>query len=264
MLKKFFKTQTQTIEQPVEIDAQNIPNHIGIIMDGNGRWAQKKHLPRVAGHKEGMETVRKITMAANSLGVKVLTLYAFSTENWKRPETEVRFLMDLPVRFFDKFVPELIENNIKVNVMGYVDDLPESTREAIFSAMDKTSHNTGMILNFALNYGSRAELVTAVQQIAQDIHSGKLSVNAICEETISQNLMTNDLAPYNDPELLIRTSGEQRLSNFLLWQVAYSEFVFSDVYWPDYSDAELVKNIVTYQQRNRRFGGLKEKDKGDL
>nr|WP_268888562.1 isoprenyl transferase [Ligilactobacillus ceti] len=243
------------------LDPNRIPHHIAIIMDGNGRWAQKRHLPRVAGHKQGMETVKKITKVASDLGVKVLTLYAFSTENWKRPDQEVNFLMDLPIKFFDKFVPELIENNVRVNVIGYIEQLPEKTQKAVLDAIDKTADNDGMVLNFALNYGSRAEMVTAMQKMATAVQNNELAVEAINEETVAEYLMTNSLAPYQDPELLIRTSGEERISNFLLWQIAYSELLFTDVYWPDYNGVELVRNIIAFQNRDRRFGGLKKENK---
>lgn len=261
MFEKFFKTNANQQEE-VDLDENKIPTHIAIIMDGNGRWAQKRHLPRVAGHKQGMETVKEITKAASKLGVKVLTLYAFSTENWKRPAAEVNFLMDLPSKFFDTFVPELVENNVKVNVMGYVDQLPPKTRQAVFDAIGDTKECDGMILNFALNYGGQAEIVSAMQAIAEKVKAGALQPEDIDEQTISQHLMTNTLAPYANPELLIRTSGEERISNFLLWQIAYSELVFTDVLWPDYAPANLAEDIYQFQKRNRRFGGLnKEEEK---
>ena len=171
-------------------------------MDGNGRWAQRRGLPRVAGHKRGMEVVKDITKAASDLGVKVLTLYAFSTENWKRPESEVSFLMDLPVKFFDTFVPELIENNVRVNVMGYTEYLHrKKTQKAVNDAIEQTKNNTGMVLNFALNYGSRAEIITGVKEIATEVQNGDLAVDEINEEVLSKSLMTEEVAPYNDPRL---------------------------------------------------------------
>lgn len=237
----------------------NIPSHIAIIMDGNGRWAKNRRLPRVAGHKEGMETVKKITKHASHLGVKVLTLYAFSTENWKRPEEEVKFLMQLPVDFFDTFVPELIEENVQVHVMGYEKYLPAHTQEAVRNAIEQTKDNDGLILNFALNYGSRAEIVTAVQEIAEEVNAGDLSPDAIDEGIISDHLMTGFLSEdLRDPELVIRTSGEERISNFLLWQLAYSELFFTKALWPDFDADHLEAAIASFQQRNRRFGGLKE------
>ncbi|MHC5227492.1 isoprenyl transferase [Enterococcus sp. LJL99] len=235
-----------------------IPKHVAIIMDGNGRWAQNRRLPRIAGHKEGMNTVKKITKHASHIGVKVLTLYAFSTENWKRPSEEVNFLMQLPVDFFDTFVPELIKENVKVNVMGYKEFLPEHTQDAVKRAIEQTEGNTGMVLNFALNYGSRAEIVTAVQGIATNVANQNISIEDIDEKMISDHLMTGFLAEeLRDPELLIRTSGEERISNFLLWQIAYSEFFFTEALWPDFDDNLLEIAIASFQNRNRRFGGLK-------
>ncbi|MGX7417734.1 isoprenyl transferase [Carnobacterium gallinarum] len=233
-----------------------IPNHIAIIMDGNGRWAQRKFLPRVAGHKEGMNTVKKITKHASRLGVKVLTLYAFSTENWKRPTDEVSFLMQLPVDFFDTFVPDLIKENVKVNVMGFVDQLPVHTKKAVEKAIEDTKNNTGMILNFALNYGSRSEMLEATKLIAKKVQENQLTVDEITEETYSEALMTHTLGKYQDPDLLIRTSGEERISNFLLWQIAYSEFYFTQILWPDFDESVLEMAIGVYQSRHRRFGGL--------
>ncbi|WP_348922984.1 isoprenyl transferase [Enterococcus rotai] len=236
-----------------------IPKHVAVIMDGNGRWAQNRRLPRIAGHKEGMNTVKKITKHASKLGVKVLTLYAFSTENWKRPSEEVSFLMQLPVDFFDTFVPELIKENVKVHVMGYKEFLPEHTQDAVERAIDQTKSNTGMVLNFALNYGSRAEIVTAVKKIAQKTADNDLSAEEITETTIADHLMTGFLTEdLRDPELLIRTSGEERISNFLLWQIAYSELFFTDALWPDFNDTLLETALASFQNRNRRFGGLKE------
>lgn len=249
-----FKKKTTT-----ELDYNNIPKHIAIIMDGNGRWAQQRHLPRIAGHKKGMNVVKDITKAASDLGVKALTLYAFSTENWKRPDQEVNYLMDLPEKFFSTFVPDLVKNNVKVNVMGYVDQLPESTQKAINDAIEDTKECDGMILNFALNYGSQDEIVTAVQKIAQKVSDGSLNVDDINKDVVSDNLMTSSLGEFSNPDLLIRTSGEERLSNFLLWQVAYSEFVFDDTKWPDYTKEDLMNCIAKFQGRHRRFGGLKNK-----
>ncbi|CAM3050622.1 isoprenyl transferase [Lactiplantibacillus plajomi] len=243
----------------VTLDPQRIPAHVAIIMDGNGRWAKARHLPRVAGHKEGMNTVKKIAIAASDLGVKVLTLYAFSTENWKRPNDEVNYLMQLPVSFFDTFVPDLVKNNVRVAVMGYVDKLPAATQKAVRDAIEDTKDCDGMVLNFALNYGSRAEIVSGVQAIAEKVATGELAPQAITSATLDQALMTAPLAPYNDPDVLIRTSGEERISNFLLWQIAYSELVFTDVKWPDFTAATLKACLADYQSRDRRFGGLTDK-----
>lgn len=239
------------------IDFENIPNHVAIIMDGNGRWAKKRLMPRVAGHKAGMENVKVITKAASRMGVKVLTLYAFSTENWKRPNDEVHYLMQLPVDFFAVFMPELIAENVRVQVMGNLALLPEKTQKAARDAMADTAQNTGMILNFALNYGGRDEIQQAVKRIAEDAVSGQIKPAQINDDLIDQYLMTNFLGAYADPELLIRTSGEERISNFLLWQIAYSELVFVDEFWPDFTPSVFERAISTYQGRNRRFGGLK-------
>ncbi|AQP53218.1 isoprenyl transferase [Vagococcus penaei] len=240
-----------------------IPQHIAIIMDGNGRWAKKRFMPRIAGHKEGMSNVKRITKHASKLGVKVLTLYAFSTENWKRPNDEVDFLMRLPVDFFDEFVPELIKENVQVKVMGYTDYLPKHTQKAVENAIEQTKNNTGMILNFALNYGSRAEILTAVNQMISDAKENRIK-EEITEEIFSDYLMTGTLDPsLRDPELLIRTSGEERISNFLLWQIAYSELVFTNEFWPDFSIENFEQAIGLFQTRNRRFGGLNETSKGD-
>ncbi|KRN02767.1 undecaprenyl pyrophosphate synthase [Levilactobacillus senmaizukei DSM 21775 = NBRC 103853] len=241
------------------LDESKIPAHIAIIMDGNGRWAQQRHLPRIAGHKQGMNTVKTVAKAASHLGVKVLTLYAFSTENWKRPAAEVNYLMKLPVDFFGTFVPDLVKNNIRVKVMGYTDQLPASTQQAVHQAIADTAHCTGMVLNFALNYGGRAEIVTAVHGLAQQVKDGELEPDDIDDELISDRLMTADLGELRDPDLLIRTSGELRLSNFMLWQVAYSEFVFTEQHWPDFDQTSLETAIYEYQQRHRRFGGLASK-----
>lgn len=246
-----------TVSQTAAIDLERIPRHIAIIMDGNGRWAQKHHLPRVAGHKQGMQTVKTITIAASKLGVKVLTLYAFSTENWKRPSSEVNYLMQLPIRFFSTFVPDLVKNNVRVMVMGDIQQLPAKTQEAVNDAIADTADCDGMVLNFALNYGSRDEITRAVQDVACAVQAGTLSPDAIDEQLVSEHLMTAPLGELADPDLLIRTSGEERISNFLLWQLAYSELEFVPEHWPDFDAESLKRAIVEFQGRHRRFGGLK-------
>jgi undecaprenyl diphosphate synthase len=256
LLKKWKGSPQPSNEQLIvkeDILKGEIPNHIAIIMDGNGRWAKKRALPRIAGHHEGMKVVRKITKQANELNVKALTLYAFSTENWKRPKTEVDYLMKLPEEFLNTYLPELIEENVQVRIMGDKDRLPPYTLRAIEKAMRDTQNNEGLILNFALNYGSRAEIISAVQKIAIDVKKGKIEESSIDETLFSNYLMTQTL---NDPDLLIRTSGEIRLSNFMLWQLAYTEFWFTDVLWPDFNEQNLLQAIHTYQQRGRRFGGV--------
>lgn len=261
---RFFPEKNKTFQEEHEYEFSSelpVPKHIAIIMDGNGRWAQNRRLPRVAGHKEGMETVKKITKHASHLGVKVLTLYAFSTENWKRPGEEVDFLMQLPVDFFDTFVPELMKENVRVNVMGDCDVLPAHTQDAVKRAVEATGKNTGMILNFALNYGSRSEMVTAVKNIVTDIAAENIEVDQIDDDVIADYLMTGFLPKeIRDPEILIRTSGEERISNFLLWQIAYSELLFTKELWPDYNETSLENSIAIFQHRNRRFGSLKNKE----
>ncbi|MDR7072173.1 isoprenyl transferase [Fictibacillus barbaricus] len=249
--KLFFRKKSH--EQKWDIN-DNIPSHVAIIMDGNGRWAKKRAMPRIAGHHEGMKTVKKIVKEANQIGIKVLTLYAFSTENWKRPREEVDFLMKLPGEFLSTFLPDLIKENVQVRIMGKKELLPIHTIKAVDQAIHKTSENTGMILNFALNYGSRDEITEAVRAIASEIKSGTIDPSQINESTIERYLMTSEL---RDPDLLIRTSGEIRLSNFMLWQLAYSEFWFTDVLWPDFSEDHLRQAVSEYAQRGRRYGGLK-------
>lgn len=239
-----------------KIQKELIPNHVAIIMDGNGRWAQSRGLDRSEGHKEGVEAIRRVTLSANELGVKVLTLYAFSTENWKRPVKEIQYLMSLPGKFFKRFVPELNENNVKVTVTGFEKQVPDLTKRAIYKAVEDTKENTGLILNFAFNYGGRAEIVEAVKEIAQKVADNKLEPNAIDEEMLSAHMLTAQLGEYQDVDFLIRSSGEERLSNFLLWQNAYSEFYFTSEYWPDYNEELFKRAILEYQNRNRRFGGV--------
>ena len=250
----FFK-KNKLEEKIEEKKLEKIPTHVAIIMDGNGRWAKKRNMPRVKGHYEGMQTVKKITKYASKLGIKYLTLYAFSTENWARPKEEVSYLMDLPEKMFTSFMPELMENNVKVEVIGIVEKLPENTRKAVEDAIEQTKNNTGLKLIFALNYGSKDEIVTAVKRIAQGAANNEYKVEEIDEQLISDNLFTKDTP---DPDLLIRTSGEQRISNFLLWQIAYSEFIFTKVAWPDFVEEEFYKALLEYQSRDRRFGGLNE------
>lgn len=253
-----FSKKVAANETPT-IDMERIPQHIAIIMDGNGRWAQKRHLPRVAGHKQGMQTVKTVTIAASKLGVKVLTLYAFSTENWKRPSSEVNYLMQLPIRFFSTFVPDLVKNNVRVMVMGDISRLPEKTQAAVNDAITDTADCDGMVLNFALNYGGRDEITRAVKSIASAVQDGKLTADQVTDQVISDHLMTAPLGKLADPDLLIRTSGEERISNFLLWQLAYSELEFVPEHWPDFDEESLKRAIIEFQGRHRRFGGLTNK-----
>lgn len=238
---------------PQKLDTDNIPQHIAIIMDGNGRWAKNRGLPRIAGHHSGMKTVKRITMAADRLGVKYLTLYAFSTENWKRPKAEVEFLMKLPQEFLAIELKDLIENNVQVRMMGYKEDLPSHTLEAVEEAVRQTAGNTGLVLNFALNYGSRKEMIGAVRQISEAVQAGRLAPQDIEDSHMAEHLLS---AGIPDPDLLIRTSGELRLSNFMLWQLAYSEMWFTDVYWPEFTEEHFHDAVREYQRRARRYGGL--------
>jgi undecaprenyl diphosphate synthase len=235
------------------IDPANVPTHVAIIMDGNGRWAKQRGLPRVAGHHSGMKNVKKITIAANDIGVKVLTMYAFSTENWKRPKEEVEFLMKLPQEFFPMEIAELVEKNVRIRMTGWKESLPDHTLRAIEDAIERTKHNTGLILNFALNYGGRKEILAGVQDMVQDVQAGTFRLEDLNEETFSSYMLTDDLP---DPDLLIRTSGELRLSNFLLWQLAYSELWFTDAYWPEFTEDIFYQAIAEYQRRARRYGGI--------
>lgn len=237
-----------------QLSKDNIPKHVAIIMDGNGRWAKRQGLPRIMGHQSGMKAVKRATIAANDLGVEYLTMYAFSTENWTRPRDEVDFLMRLPVDFLSQELDELIEKNVRVQMMGHEEQLPEHTIKAVKEAIEKTKHNTGMVLNFALNYGSRKEITEAVRLLGLKIEAGELQASEITSELIGEHLLTSSLP---DPDLLIRTSGELRLSNFMLWQLAYSEMWFTDIYWPEFEKQHLYEAVAEYQQRTRRYGGLK-------
>lgn len=234
--------------------AQPVPVHIAIIMDGNGRWAKRRGLPRQFGHKAGVDTIRNVVEWANDIGVKVLTLYAFSTENWRRPKVEVDFLMRLPVDFLETELQKLLENNIKLQVLGEAAGLPANTQEAVSAATRKTANNSGLILNLAFNYGSRAEILRAVKIISEKTREGLISPEDVDEVMFQRHLYTGDLP---DPDLLIRPSGELRLSNFLLWQLAYTEFWFSNTLWPDFSRDEFLRAVLAYQKRDRRFGGIK-------
>ncbi|MDO4670107.1 MAG: isoprenyl transferase [Aerococcus sp.] len=233
-----------------------IPNHVAVIMDGNGRWAEERGLKRTDGHREGLNAVRRVAIAAAEIGVKVLTVYAFSTENWKRPVTEVRYLMRLPELLEQEILPELLENNVRVEMMGFTDKVPKQTLKIIRRACEKTAHNTGLILNIAFNYGARAEIVAATKAIASEVKAGSLKVDAIDEQTISDHLLSHQLGEYADPDFLIRSSGEVRLSNYLLWQLAYAEMYFSTTKWPDFNREIFLECITQYQHRQRRYGGL--------
>lgn len=232
------------------IEPDRIPGHVAIIMDGNGRWAVEKGLPRQEGHRQGVETVRETVRCSSELGINILTLFAFSTENWQRPAWEVNYLMSLPEKYFNSELPDLVRNNVRVNLIGDDSKLPARVRKAVNEGAEATKNNTGMLLNFALNYGSRFEIVMAVNKLIKDAVDGKIK-GKINEKEFSKYLYTADM---HDPDLLIRTSGELRISNFLLWQLAYSELWFTDVYWPDFSRIHLMEAIKDYQVRKRRFG----------
>lgn len=227
--------------------------HIAIIMDGNGRWAIKQGKQRPYGHKFGTERVIDIIRHCNYLGVKYLSLYAFSTENWKRPKFEVSTIMDLLVKFINKELDEMVKENVKLQIMGDFSKLPIISRKAVEYALNKTKMNDGLVLNIGLNYGSRDEIVKAFRRIADDYKEGLIELQEIDEELISKNLYTSEIP---DPDLLIRTGGEMRLSNFMLYQLAYTEFYVTDVLWPDFSSEQLDKAILAYFKRDRRFGGL--------
>jgi undecaprenyl diphosphate synthase len=230
-----------------------LPKHIAIITDGNGRWAKKRGLPRTAGHAAGMKRVREIIRAADALGIKVLTFYSFSTENWKRPKEEVEYLMKLPVEFLKTDLQELIDRNVKVQMLGEKSRTPSFTQEALIQFEEKTKENTGLILNFAINYGSRDEIVRAVRHIIEDVEKGHIDKDEVNEALIGQYLHTRGLP---DPDLVIRTSGELRVSNFLLWQLAYSELWFTDTLWPDFTEELFYQAIEDYQRRSRRYGAV--------
>jgi undecaprenyl diphosphate synthase len=230
------------------LQSEKLPRHIAIIMDGNGRWAKQRHLPRIMGHRKGIETVREVVRECRQLGIEVLTLYAFSTENWRRPKAEIRALMALLKKFIRSETRELHQNNIKVNMIGDLGKLPEDVMPFVQEIMDATSCNTGMILNVALSYSGRDEIIRAMRRLLAE---GRTRALEITEELFSSYL---DTAGQPDPDLLIRTSGELRVSNFLLWQIAYSELYITDMLWPDFEKKELYKALRDFQTRTRRFG----------
>ena len=228
-----------------------LPEHIAIIMDGNGRWARKKSLPRIAGHREGINSVREITRACGEIGIGYLTLYTFSTENWSRPRKEVNALMKLLFTTINSEIKKLNEENVKFSIIGDLKELPEQTLNGLQSGVNLTKENSGLVLTLALNYGSRQEIIDAIKLIAQKVKSGHLLPSQIDSELFSKCLHTKNMP---DPDLLIRTSGEHRLSNFLLWQSAYAEIYMTDRFWPDFRKKDLIDAIINYQSRERRFG----------
>jgi len=235
-----------------------MPNHIAIIMDGNGRWAKKRNLPRIAGHRAGVKTVRMVVEECGNLGIDSLTLYTFSTENWNRPKQEVSALMKLLIQTLNKEIRDLVKNNVRLNVLGNIDGLPRQAADGMRDGMEATKENTGLKLNLALNYSGREEIIRAVRLIAKQVAEDRIKPEEIDSSLIENNLYTRGLA---DPDLLIRTSGEMRISNFLLWQLAYTELYITDVFWPDFSRKDLYRAIVSFGQRERRFGKVSEQIK---
>lgn len=238
-----------------QIDKSRLPGHIAIIMDGNGRWAVQHGMERVYGHQHGVQSVREVTEICAELGVKFLTLYAFSTENWNRPREEVEALMELLVETIKQETPVLDKNNVRLLTIGDIGRLPQRSRNTLQQCLEETASNTGLCLVLALSYSSRWEITEAFRSLAFQVKTGELSPSDISEQTISEALNTKDIP---DPDLLIRTSGEQRISNFLLWQLAYTELYFTDCCWPDFGKEELCRAVVNYQQRERRFGKTSE------
>lgn len=260
MFKGLFTAKKRTAADIVldlqDIDMNNIPQHIAIIMDGNGRWAKAQGKVRTYGHQAGAETLKAIVRAANQLGVKVISAYAFSTENWKRPVTEVNFIMELLSRYLTNEIEEFNENNVQVRFIGSREGLPEIVRQKMDNAVRETAQNTGIILNLAINYGGQAELLQAVQAIAAEAAAGKLKVEEINNAVVEAHLYTAGLPA---PDLLIRPGGDLRVSNFLLWQIAYAEIWTTAAYWPEFTPEHLLEAIRAYQGRERRFGGLTAK-----
>lgn len=236
----------------MQIDQSKLPKHVAIVMDGNGRWAKKRGLPKIFGHRQGAKTVDRIVTACRRLGIKALTLYTFSTENWKRPKSEIDSLMDLLYDYLEKKYEKLNKNNIRLNAIGRLNQLPPKVRERLFDVSQKTSKNDGMVLTLALNYGARSEIVDACRKISRDVKQNILNPDDISEERFSDYLYTTDLP---DPDLLIRTSGEYRVSNFLLWQISYTEIYITDKLWPDFGKKDLEQAILEYKKRIRKYGG---------
>ena len=249
MARQKNKEITSIYDFPKEL----LPRHIAIIMDGNGRWAKKRLMPRSVGHRAGVEQVKRVITMSSDIGLSALTLYAFSTENWKRPKDEVGILMSLLLEYLKKEIDELHANNVKLCTLGDIENLPREVYEAIVSAQQKTKDNTGLVVNIAVNYGARAEMVRCTKKIAQLAGEGKLKPEEIDEQLISNYLYTSHVP---DPDLIIRTSGELRISNFLLYQMAYSELYFTDALWPDFDEQEYLKALLDYKNRKRRFGSV--------
>ena len=249
-----FKTNKNKIQNnEIVLDKNNIPKHIAIIMDGNGRWAKKRKLPRTMGHKAGVETIRRVIKESHILGINYLTLYAFSTENWKRPDEEVSALMKLLVEYLRSELAELNKNGVVIRVLGDITRLPKEAQDEVLEAIEVTKNNDGIVLNIAFNYGGRDEIIRAVKLLCEEVKCGNIKSENIDEKVFEDFLYTKNIP---DPDLIIRPSGEQRISNFLLWQCAYSEFWYSNVCWPDFKEEHLHKAIYDYQHRDRRYGGV--------
>lgn len=233
------------------LDPEKLPKHVAAIMDGNGRWAKKRMMNRVKGHEEGTESVRSIVRTSRKLGIRYLTLYAFSEENWKRSRLEIAALMEILKRFLKSELPEMLDNGIRLNAIGTIDKLPSDAKKVLFETIEKTSAGNDMVLTLALSYGARQEIVSAVKEIAHKVKSGLLDIEDINDDIISNSLYTTGIP---DPDLLIRTSGEYRISNFLLWQIAYTEIYVTPTLWPDFRETEYINALLDYQNRERRFG----------
>ncbi|WP_111685061.1 isoprenyl transferase [Winogradskyella tangerina] len=243
------------MELKEQIHKEKLPNHVAIIMDGNGRWAKQKGFMRVIGHENGTKAVREAVEASAEIGIKNLTLYAFSTENWKRPKLEVQTLMKLLVKSLKKEIKTLQDNNIKLSAIGSLHDLPQKAQHELLDVIEKTKNNTNMTLTLALSYGSREEIVNVIKELSVKVKNNIISPESIDESIINKHLYTQNLP---DVDLLIRTSGEQRISNFLLWQIAYAELYFTDILWPDFKKENLYEALINYQNRERRFGKTSE------
>ncbi len=254
MKKKLSKKELQSLLEAI-IAAGNLPRHVAIIMDGNGRWAKDRGLPRVAGHSGGVESVREVVEGCGEIGVEVLTLYAFSQENWKRPAWEVSALMKLLMRTIHNELENLNKKNVRLTTIGHIEHLPQETYKQLVQAVESTRNNTGFHLNLALSYSARTEILDAVRSVIADVQKKKISPGEIDDQVFNRYLYTHDLP---EPDLLIRTSGEYRISNFLLWQIAYAELYVTDTYWPDFRKQHLFEAIMDYQKRERRFGKVSE------
>ncbi len=252
MLRKLFKRNTSST---INIDENNVPRHVAIIMDGNGRWAKRRGMPRSMGHRAGADVLKEIVIAADEIGISALTVYGFSTENWKRPEQEVSLLMALIKEYLQKNVQYMHEHNVLIRFIGHIQGLSDELQTIISDSELLTKNNTGLTLQLAINYGGRDEIVRTVQELTQSVLDGQLAVQDITEQYISDHLYTQE---FSDVDLLIRPSKDYRISNFLLWQLAYAEFWFTDLHWPDFTKETLLEAVAAYQKRERRFGGLQE------